>query len=227
VPLDTAFSRRWYRPAREPLPAEPGRLVVAALLARARCARGCTTPGDDRIETRVYAVKRYLFRLGHASRSARYATSIAQLVVGLAPVMGWGPVPRDGAERARFVRAHRRSVQRWLDDLAAAGLAAHEPERDARGCWWRTQIVLLAAPSPTAAELGSRRAAPVAGVCATELAAVVFVARRVSVRSGHAAAFLLGVSGRAFRSAPACRRTRHVAAPRSKPRSPRRRASEI
>jgi hypothetical protein len=67
--------------------------------------------------------------------------------------MGWGPVPRGRAARARFVRAHRRSVQRWLDDLAAAGLVEHEPERDAGGRWWRTQIVLLAAPAPTAAEL--------------------------------------------------------------------------
>jgi hypothetical protein len=95
--------RRWYRPRRQPLPAEPGRLVVCALLGRARRARGCRTPGDDRIETRVYAVKRYLFRLAHAAGSARYATSIEQLVVGLAPVMGWGSPPRGGAERARFV----------------------------------------------------------------------------------------------------------------------------
>ena len=106
---------------------------MCALLGRARRARGCVTPGDDRLETRVYAVKRYLFRLGHAASSARFATSIEQLVVGLAPVMGWGPAPRGGAERARFVRAHRKSVQRWLDDLQAAGLVAHEPERDERG----------------------------------------------------------------------------------------------
>ena len=51
------------------------------------------------------------------------------------------------------MRAHRKSVQRWLDDLQAAGLVAHEPERDSAGRWWRTQIVLLAAPDPTAEEL--------------------------------------------------------------------------
>jgi len=157
VPLGRAFtrrlSRRWYRPAVEPLPPEPGRLVVCALLGRARRARGCTSPGDDRLETRAYAVKRYLFRLGHAGRSARFATSIGQLVVGLATVMGWGPVPRGRLERARFVRAHRRSVQRWLDDLEAAGLVLHEPERDGDGSWWRTQIVLLAAPEPSPGEL--------------------------------------------------------------------------
>jgi hypothetical protein len=105
------------------------------------------------LETRVYALKRYLFRLGHSARSGRFATSVEQLVVGVAPVMGWGCVPRDGAERARFVRAHRKSVQRWLDDLQAAGLVEHEPERDNRGQWWRTQIVLLAAPEPTPEEL--------------------------------------------------------------------------
>jgi len=161
VPLERASassSRRWYRPASEPLPSEPGRLVVIALLARARRERGCTTPGDDRLETRAYAVKRYLFRLGHARRSARFATSIGQLVVGLAPVIGWGPVPSDPTQRAAFIRAHRRSVQRWLDDLESAGVAAHEPERDSDGVWWRTQIVLLAAPVPTKSELLAARA---------------------------------------------------------------------
>ena len=161
VPLERASassSRRWYRPATEPLPSEPGRLVVIALLARARQARGCTTPGDDRLETRAYAVKRYLFRLGHAARSARFATSIGQLVVGLAPVIGWGPVPRDPAQRAAFIRAHRRSVQRWLDDLQAAGIAAHEPERDDDRVWWRTQIVLHAVPTPADSELRVARA---------------------------------------------------------------------
>jgi hypothetical protein len=145
--------RRWYRPEHEPLPSEPGRLVVCALLQRARAGRGCITPGDDRLEIRAYAVKRYLFRLGHAARSGRYACSIEQLVVGLAPVMGWGAIPSQRAERTRFVRAHRKSVQRWLDDLAAAGAVAHEPERDEHGRWWRTQIVLLTAPLPSPEEL--------------------------------------------------------------------------
>jgi hypothetical protein len=31
------------------------------------------------------------------------------------------------------VRAHRKSVQRWLDDLQAAGLLAYEGENDNRG----------------------------------------------------------------------------------------------
>ena len=80
--------------------------------------------------------------------------SIEQLVVGVGAGDGLGRGPaRARPERARFVRAHRKSVQRWLDDLQAAGLVAHEPERDGGGRWWRTQIVLLAAPDPTAEEL--------------------------------------------------------------------------
>ena len=67
--------------------------------------------------------------------------------------MCWSSVPSARAARARYVRAHRKSVQRWLDDLQVAGLVAHEPERDEHGRWWRTQIVLLAAPEPSAAEL--------------------------------------------------------------------------
>ena len=136
----------------------PGGWWSCALLGRARRARGCSTPGDDRLETRAYAVKRYLFRLGHAQRSARYATSVEQLVVGLAPVMGWGPVPRERAERARFVRAHRKSVQRWLDDLQAAGVVAHEPERDGAGSGGARRSCCSPRRSPTADELRWRAA---------------------------------------------------------------------
>jgi hypothetical protein len=125
------------------------------------------------------------------ARSARNATSVEQLVVGLAPVMGWGTPPR-GAERARFVRAHRKSVQRWLDGLQAAGLVAHEPERDEGGRWWRTQIVLLVAPEPSQAELrlavrrarrwkarARRRRALASG------SSLESIRRRAAVPSGH------------------------------------------
>jgi hypothetical protein len=174
-------------------------VVVSALLGRARRARGCTTPGDDRLETRAYALKRYLFRLGHAQRSARFATSIGQLVAGLAPVMGWGPIPRDAEGRARFVRAHRKSVQRWLDDLESAGVIGHEPERDTAGLWWRTQIVLLAAPEPSLAELrGSRRRAR--GWRARE---------RARRRAGRVAPSLGGIRGRS--ATPGRRRRARVA----------------
>jgi hypothetical protein len=95
VPLDHASTRgtscRWYRPAIEPLPPEPGRRVVCALLGRTRRARGCSSPGDDRLETRAYAVKRYLFRLGHAGRSARYGTqgaAVARRTAALLTIRG-------------------------------------------------------------------------------------------------------------------------------------------
>jgi hypothetical protein len=50
-------------------------------------------------------------------------------------------------------------VQRWLDDLQAADLVAHEPEQDGDGLWWRTQIVLLPAPGPDAAGAAGRNSA--------------------------------------------------------------------
>ena len=193
----------------------------AAPVPRVAARRQATT-GSRRAS---YAVKRYLFRLGHAGRSARYATSIAQLVVGLAPVMGWGPVPRGGPDRARFVRAHRRSVQRWLDDLQAAGLVVHEPERDEGGRWWRTQIVLLRAPAPSADELAVARAARPP------------LARRVSEVVGGASASLRprrrsasAVPSRAHARAPVWRsrarpRTERVGARRPRRRSPPRRSS--
>jgi len=57
--------------------------------------------GDDRLETRAYAVKRLLWRWGHAQRSGHYACSVWQLVDGLAPIMGWGQRPTTSAELLR------------------------------------------------------------------------------------------------------------------------------
>ena len=76
--------------------------------------------------------------------SARYACSIAQLVMGLAEIMGWRNIPnrRNKAAVARFVKAHRASVQRWLDWLQHAGLVSHTPQQDEEGFWWRTVIEL-------------------------------------------------------------------------------------
>lgn len=107
--------RVWHPAARTVLPPEPGRLQTNALVNVARHARGCRTRGDDRLETRAYAVKRLLWRWGHAERSGHYARSIWQLVDGLAPIMGWGPVPpRDDPGRRRWLRAHAANVRRWL-----------------------------------------------------------------------------------------------------------------
>ena len=80
--------------------------------------------------------------------SARYACSIAQLVMGLAEIMGWRNIPnrKDKAAVARFVKAHRASVQRWLDWLHHAGLVSHTPQQDEEGFWWRTVIELHPCP---------------------------------------------------------------------------------
>src|SRR5205809_73895 len=80
--------------------------------------------------------------------TARYACSIAQLVMGLAEIMGWRNIPerRNKAAVARFVKAHRASVQRWLDWLGHAGLVSHTPQQDEEGFWWRTVIELHPCP---------------------------------------------------------------------------------
>lgn len=136
------------------LPPEPGRLQTNALVNVARSARGCRTRGDDRLETRAYAVKRLLWRWGHAERSGHYARSIWQLVDGLAPIMGWGPVPaRDDPRRRRWLRAHAANVRRWLDDLQAAGIISYTGETDNLGMDWRTLITLHQVPAPPLEQL--------------------------------------------------------------------------
>ena len=141
--------RVWRPVERAPVPAEPGREVTIALLQAARRARGRVTTGDDRLETDVYADKRYLYRQAHAERSGRFARSTDQLVAGLAPIMRWGAVPRRGTrERTRFFRRHRASVQRWLAWLRDAGLIELEAEIDNQGYWWRIVITLPSAPAP-------------------------------------------------------------------------------
>jgi hypothetical protein len=73
----TARRRVWHPAGRAALPPEPGRLQTNALVNVARSARGCRTRGDDRLETRAYAVKRLLWRWGHAERSGHYALDLA------------------------------------------------------------------------------------------------------------------------------------------------------
>ncbi len=155
-----AASRRrvWHPAGRAALPPEPGRLQTNALVNVARAARGCHTRGDDRLETRAYAVKRLLWRWGHAERSGHYARSIWQIVEGLAPIMGWGPVPaRDDPRRQRWLRAHAANVRRWLADLQAAGIISYTGETDNLGLDWRTLITLHHAPTPPLARLETAR----------------------------------------------------------------------
>jgi len=121
--------------------------VVIAAVQRVRRERGRVTAGNDRLETDVYAVKRLLYRLGHAERSGRFALSLDQLVAACARVMPWGPVPAaGGGERERFFRRHRASVQRWLSWLHDAGVVEVAPEQDSKGYWWRTVIELRGRP---------------------------------------------------------------------------------
>ena len=146
-------ARRWHRPPKAPLPPEPGRLQTNALVNVARHERGCKTRGDDRLETRAYAVKRLLWRWGHAQGSGHYACSIWQLVEGLAPIMGWGQRPTTSAELLRWHRAHAENVRRWLEDLQRAGVITFAAEDDNRGQNWRTLITLRTAPQPPDDEL--------------------------------------------------------------------------
>jgi hypothetical protein len=150
--------RVWHTAGRAAVPPEPGRLQTNALVNVARAVRGCRTRGDDRLETRAYAVKRLLWRWGHAERSGHYARSIWQLVDGLAPIMGWGPVPaRDDPRRQRWLRAHAANVRRWLADLQAAGIISYTGETDNLGMDWRTLITLNHAPAPPSEQMEAAR----------------------------------------------------------------------
>ena len=148
-----AASRRAFRhPAA--LPAEPLGVEVLAAVKHARHQAQRAFPWDARLETSAIAVLAYLWRRGRGEKwagchgSARYGCSLAQLVMGLAPIMGWRGIPDRGDEQAvaRFVKRHRKSVQRWLDWLQLAGLVSHTPQQDEEGFWWRTIIELHPVP---------------------------------------------------------------------------------
>jgi len=136
------------------LPVEPLGVEALAAVKHARSKAGRALPWDARLETSAIAVLWYLWRRGRGERwagcqgSARYGCSLAQLTMGLAPIMGWrnAPKPREHAARARFVKAHRKSIQRWLDWLQLAGLITHTPQQDEEGFWWRTIIELHPVP---------------------------------------------------------------------------------
>ncbi len=125
-----------------------------AAIKYARAKAGRALPWDARLETSAIAVLGYLWRRGRGESwagckgSARYGCSLAQLVIGLAPIMGWRGIPARGDDQAvaRFVKRHRKSVQRWLDWLTLAGLVSHTPQQDEDGFWWRTIIELHPVP---------------------------------------------------------------------------------
>jgi len=141
-----APTRRGYRhPAS--LPVEPTGVEALAAVKRARQARDREHEWDARVEASALAVLAYLWRRARGEKwagaggSARYACSLAQLVAGLAPIMGWKPGTPD-----QLVARHRKTVQRWLDWLQDAGLVSHTPQQDEAGFWWRTIITLHACP---------------------------------------------------------------------------------
>ena len=83
-----------------PPPTVPTARQLLALLTCERAARGLR-PYDLRVFVSLRAVLRSLHRLGRARPAgAQMASSMPQLVAGLAPIMGWGPVPRGKAGRA-------------------------------------------------------------------------------------------------------------------------------
>ena len=152
-PGPRAATRRAFRhPAA--LPAEPLGVEVLAAVKHARSRAGRLHDWDARLEASAIAVLAYLWRRGRGEKwagcrgSARYGCSLAQLVIGLAPIMGWRGIPDRGDEQAvaRFVKRHRKSVQRWLDWLELAGLVSHTPQQDEEGFWWRTIIELHPVP---------------------------------------------------------------------------------
>jgi hypothetical protein len=175
-----AASRRAFRCAAA-LPRQPVGVEALAAVKHARAQRGRLHEWDARVETSCIAMLEYLWRRGRGEKwagghgSARYGCSLAQLVIGVAEIMGWQSIPRSSndtsipagerrrryeLERATFVRRHRASVQRWLDWLADAGLVSHTPQQDEEGIWWRTIIELRACPQLPAellAEASARR----------------------------------------------------------------------
>lgn len=148
-----AKSRRGFR-SPLPLPVEPTGIEIIAAVKLARAERDRRFEWDARLETSAIAVVAYLWRLARGQRwalngaSARYGCSLAQLLSGLAPIMGWSPAPRgEGPERERWLNAHRKTLQRWLDWLHDAGLVTHTPQQDEEDVWWRTIIELHGAPA--------------------------------------------------------------------------------
>ena len=170
-------SRRWYRPAIEPLPAEPGGWWSCALLGRARRARGCSTPGDDRLETRAYAVKRYLFRLGHAQRSARLrdVDRAAGGGVGAGDGLGPGPARRVPSGRGSCARIGAACSAGWTTCRPPAW-SCTSPSATRTGCGGARRSCCCAAPAPIATSSRSRRGVRAGGARASGLAAVGRVA---------------------------------------------------
>ena len=135
------------------MPAAP---VLVARLAAARREQGVRAY-DVRVFVSTLALLRYLHRLARARRGrggATVATSMPQLVAGLAPIMGW---ERSG-DRFADRDAHHSSVRRWLRWLQAAGLVAVSTALNDAGEEARTEITLLDIEDVDEFELDAARA---------------------------------------------------------------------
>ena len=140
-PFGQRIGARRRRSAKLPAIPERSRSIVARLAA-ARRAQGVRAY-DVRVFVSTLALLRYLHRLARARRGrggATVATSMPQLVAGLAPIMGW---ERSG-DRFADRDAHHSSVRRWLRWLRqAAGLIAVSTALNDAGEEARTEITLL------------------------------------------------------------------------------------
>ena len=139
-----------------------------AAVAQARAGADRVFAWDARLEASLIAVLTYLWRRGRGEKWAG-PRGLGALRL-LAVAAGHGPGADHGLARhppaqprpdvghrlrrhrydqqvARFVRRHRKSVQRWLAWLQRAGLITHTPQQDEEGFWWRTVIELHPVPA--------------------------------------------------------------------------------
>lgn len=147
-----------YRPARAPIPAEPGRVLTVAAVSLSREADGMQWIWDDRIETGVALLKRVLYKRAHGEKSAVFACAFAEIVYALGAAGGFpnsGPPPRfrGGSDWDDYFKRNRTTAQRWCQRAQASGLLAVVGENDNTGQWWRVLVrVLAVSPADVAPE---------------------------------------------------------------------------
>lgn len=154
--------RVWHRAAAQPLAEllEPGRVEITAAIQGVRVARGASNAGDDRLEATMCAVMHVLWGRATAEGSAHFATTYEQLLVAIARLAKiWGPVPpAETLAREEWVKDHRGTLYKWLDDARQAQLIAGGGVKDNREIWWRTEITVLGVPELSAEQLAAAEA---------------------------------------------------------------------
>jgi hypothetical protein len=146
---------------RTPIPSPVDGPTLLALQTRVRLARiaGGELAASRRYDLRAYksaaAEHAYLLRLAHAARNGTIATSMPQLVRGLARLHpSW---TMDG-DRFDDRDRHQTAVRRRLRDLDAMGVLRWRIGVDTDGEDARTELELRQAPDVTADELADARA---------------------------------------------------------------------